>query len=255
MRAKNFGLSLAWWAVVLGAAAQLTAQNNPTPNLESNPDAETLFRNGDFEQAAQAFRQVIASGKKTSDALLRMAQIALLKNDLAEADRWLKQGQESLGESKELSAMFAELCYRKNDFAAAAPYFRSMGNAVMADKLASFKGVQPYALDPDGPTSTRLPFVRTDPLPVVSLKANEGGDVFAIIDTGGAELILDPEYATQVGAQRFGASGIDVRWWPKGDHRARSNRFAAFGRPDHPQRADSHPADASFCRGGRWQAN
>jgi predicted aspartyl protease len=54
-----------------------------------------------------------------------------------------------------------------------------------------------------GPSTTELPFLQTEPLPVVEIGV-EGRRAYAFIDTGGAELILGTELAAQVGATVFG---------------------------------------------------
>ena len=52
---------------------------------------------------------------------------------------------------------------------------------------------------------TRVKFVQTDPLPIVRTRIDGSEDVLLLIDTGAAELILDPEFAATVGAVRFGS--------------------------------------------------
>jgi predicted aspartyl protease len=92
--------------------------------------------------------------------------------------------------------------YHRNDFAAAADAFERAGAArAMVSKLRSFK-TSPYARE--GALPVVLPFVQTDPLPVVRLTL-AGRDVYALIDTGGAELILDPGTAAEAGVETFGS--------------------------------------------------
>src|SRR5262249_40926581 len=70
--------------------------------------------------------------------------------------------------------------------------------------LQSFKGQTPYELHGDG-QSTRLKFLRTDPLPLVSVRVNGGDEVTFFIDTGGSEVTLDTEFARELGVPQFGA--------------------------------------------------
>ncbi len=92
--------------------------------------------------------------------------------------------------------------YRANDFARAASAFEGLrGWESVAAKLRSFAADAPYQLS--GPWSAVLPFFMTDPLPVVGISV-EGRDVYALIDTGGAELILDSEFAAEIGGPLFG---------------------------------------------------
>ncbi|MGZ6274058.1 MAG: pepsin/retropepsin-like aspartic protease family protein, partial [Candidatus Limnocylindrales bacterium] len=55
------------------------------------------------------------------------------------------------------------------------------------------------------PESTRAPFVRTDPLPIVMVRLNGGAEVPFFLDTGGAEVILDASFARTSGIPLFGS--------------------------------------------------
>ena len=57
-------------------------------------------------------------------------------------------------------------------------------------KLRSFQGQTPYEVHGDG-QSTRRKLLRTDPLPLVSVRVNGGEEVTFFIDTGGSEVALD----------------------------------------------------------------
>jgi predicted aspartyl protease len=69
--------------------------------------------------------------------------------------------------------------------------------------LESFKGQTPYELHGDG-TTTRVKFVKTDPLPIVNVRVNGGKEVTFFIDTGGSEVTLDTEFAKELGVPKFG---------------------------------------------------
>ena len=58
--------------------------------------------------------------------------------------------------------------------------------------------------DGDG-ESTRVKFLRTDPLPLVSVRVNGGDEVTFFIDTGGSEVALDTEFARELDVPQFGA--------------------------------------------------
>jgi hypothetical protein len=105
---------------------------------------------------------------------------------------------------KEGLALLAEVYYRRDEFERAAPLFEKAGRTSMARKLASFASRQPYRID-GPPSSTRLPFLRTDPLPVVSVRVNGSEPTRFLIDTGGGELILDRAFADKAAVTRFGS--------------------------------------------------
>jgi hypothetical protein len=53
--------------------------------------------------------------------------------------------------------------------------------------------------------STRLTFLKTDPLPVISVRVNGGDTVAFFVDTGGSEVALDTDFARELGVPQFGA--------------------------------------------------
>jgi hypothetical protein len=129
-------------------------------------------------------------------------RIALEEGRLAEARRLLER---ALAEAPDDTGVRADLgwaLYRSNDFAAAAEAFAPLPQQeAFVEKLRSFAEAPPYEIR--GPDETELLFLQTDPLPVVPI-AVQGRRAYAFIDTGGAELILDTEFAAEVGATVFG---------------------------------------------------
>src|SRR5262249_4387390 len=88
------------------------------------------------------------------------------------------------------------------------------GRTAKAKKLESFKDTIPYKVAGQF-TTVHLPFVHTDPLPLIRVKVNGSDDANFIIDTGGAEVIIDTEFAKKVGADQFGSE----QWTFGGDQR------------------------------------
>src|SRR5207245_1714063 len=110
-------------------------------------------------------------------------------------------------EGKSLDSLAAESYYRQDRFDWAAGYFRAVGKEAKAIQLESFKGLIPNQISPKNATS-RIPFVVTDPLPVVSLTAN-GRLANFIIDTGASDVVLDPDFAAKIGVKPLsGETGI-----------------------------------------------
>ena len=77
------------------------------------------------------------------------------------------------------------------------------GREPKAKKLASFKGSTPYQIEGSAQT-TSLKIINTDPLPLVKVRVNGSEEVNFLIDTGGAEVIVDPHFAATIGAVQFG---------------------------------------------------
>ena len=110
--------------------------------------------------------------------------------------------------------MLAEAYYRRDDFEKAVAALNGVDvgtNRLVAAqyptlnvaKLQSFKGQTPYELHGDGQI-TRLKFLRTDPLPLITVRVNGGDEVTFFIDTGGSEVALDTDFAKELGVPLFG---------------------------------------------------
>ena len=67
----------------------------------------------------------------------------------------------------------------------------------------SFGAVRPYGIESKAEV-VRVKFIRTDPLPIVQVRVNNSAPVNFFIDTGGAEVILDTDFAQEIGVTRFG---------------------------------------------------
>jgi hypothetical protein len=110
--------------------------------------------------------------------------------------------------------MLAEAYYRRDDFAKAVaaldgvdvgtnPLVAAQYPTLNVAKLQSFKGQTPYEVHGDGQI-TRLKFLRTDPLPLITVRVNGGDEVTFFIDTGGSEVALDTDFAKELGVPLFG---------------------------------------------------
>ena len=152
--------------------------------------ARRLLREGRFDAAREAFAR-------------REGYLALLRNDLEEAETRLAAAVERPLRRKTARALLGEVHYRRDDFERAAPLFAAAGQAAKARKLASFAGMRPNEIQP-GFGGVRIPFAKTDPLPVIELSVNGSEPGRFIIDTGGGELILDRAFARTVGTEAYG---------------------------------------------------
>jgi hypothetical protein len=139
----------------------------------------------------------------------------LLSNRLDDAQKWLEQAILLWPGEADAKVMLAEAFYRRTDFERAAAALNgvdvSSNKLIISQyptlnvaKLESFKGQTPYEVHGAG-TTTRLKFVRTDPLPMVSVRVNGGDEVTFFIDTGGSEVALDTGFAGELQVPQFGA--------------------------------------------------
>lgn len=185
--------------------------------------ADSLFKAGRFSEAEKIYTEALTLHPKNIHALVRSGSIALLANRLDFAQSWLTQAIELQAHEPRLlrflsnvfqrllrpeepgsKTLLAEVLYRRDDFQRAAALLRATGKEATAKKLESFKGIVPYQINSKAEV-THLKFIMTDPLPIVQVRVNDSEPVNFFIDTGGAEIFIDAEFAREVGAAQFGS--------------------------------------------------
>ena len=174
-------------------------QENHRRDLEI---AHSHFRAGDFAGAEKTYLKIRNEDPKDHRAAARLGYIALLANRLEDAQKWLTEAIKLKPEEAALKSLLAEAYYRQDRFQQAVPLLRASRKEAMAKKLESFKNVSPYRIEGTAEV-TNLEFVITDPLPLVQVRVNNSELVNFLIDTGGAELIIDTEFAKEIGATLF----------------------------------------------------
>jgi predicted aspartyl protease len=196
------------------APFSFSAQATPQPKQSEIDSADRLFQAGKFAEAGKIYSQIVNQNPKDYSITLQLGRIALLSNRLDDAQKWLEKAIALKPGDADSKVMLAEAFYRRDDFQKAVAALNGVdvsSNKLIIEqypclnvaKLESFKGQTPYELHGNG-TSTRLKFVRTDPLPVVNVRVNGGDEVTFFIDTGGSEVVLDTEFAKELGVPQFG---------------------------------------------------
>src|SRR5204863_6690667 len=128
--------------------------------------------------------QIVTQNPKNYSATLQLVRIALLSNRLDDAQKWLEKAIALKPGDADAKVMLAQVFYRRDDFQKAAASLSgvdvSSNKLIISQyptlnvaKLESFKGQKPYDLQGNG-ESTRLKFVRTEPLPIVNVRVNGG---------------------------------------------------------------------------------
>jgi hypothetical protein len=201
--------------VAIIAPSSLSGQATPQPRQSEIDSADRLFQDGKFADAGKLYAQIATRNPKDYSATLQLGRIALLSNRLDDAQKWLEKAITLKPDDADAKVMLAEAFYRRDDFQKAAASLNGVdvsSNKLITQqyptlnvaKLESFKGQTPYELHGND-TSTRLKFVKTDPLPVINVRVNGGDEVTFFIDTGGSEVALDTEFAKELGVPQFGA--------------------------------------------------
>lgn len=186
------------------------------PHLES---ANTLYRDGRFDEAEQVYLELHRLTPKNTSVLTRLGELSLWKNQTAAAERYLKDAErhaswldKKFPFNTQINASLALTYYRQDNFQLAAQHYQKAAGPItlpgfqslkeMATQLALFNNSTPYLIE--GAETTSIPFKLTDPLPLIYVSINASEPLPFIIDTGGAEVILDRTMVEKVGAIQSG---------------------------------------------------
>ena len=237
-------------ALALIVATCFPGQATSEPKQSDADSAAQLFKAGKFTEAGDIYARIAAQDPKDYSAVLQLGRVALLANRLDDAQRWFEAAIALRPSDDDAKVMLAETFYRRDDFQKAAAALDGVevgSNRLIIEqyptlnvaKLESFKGQTPYEVHGDGQT-TRLKFLKTPSLPVVSVRVNGGDEVNFFIDTGGSELGLDTEFAKELGLPQFG----DVQGTFSGGEQAkvgqsRIERSSSATGPFEPARHDA----------------
>src|SRR5215475_12849626 len=222
MKFTKSSIALAGLAIFVAAIAvrpqstiAATGESTAQPTQSGIDSANRLFETGKFAEAGKLYSQIVAQNPKDYSATLQLGRIALLSNRLDDAQKWLEKAITLQPENADPKIMLTEAFYQRDDFQRAAASLKGVdvsSNKLIREQypalnvamLESFKGQTPYELEGNG-TSTRVKFIKTDPLPLLNVRVNGGKEVTFFIDTGGSEVTLDTEFAKELGVPQFGA--------------------------------------------------
>jgi hypothetical protein len=174
---------------------------------------EQLFREGRFAEAAEGYAATAARDPGDYEAALGLGRVALLFDRLDEAALWFEKAIALRPGEDDPKVMLGATHYRADDFGAAVKALEGVDvtastlvidqyPTLNVEQLKSFVGQTPYLIEGEGET-TRLPLLKTEPLPLVSVRVN-GEEVVFFIDTGGSEVTLDSDFARELGLPDFG---------------------------------------------------
>jgi predicted Zn-dependent protease len=142
---------------VIVAAWSFSSQAKSQTNQSDIETADRLFKAGQFDEAREVCARLVASNPKDHSAVLQLGRIALLSNQLNDAQKWLEQALRLQPGDADAKVMLAEAFYRRDDFQHAAAALNGVDvstNKLVVEqyptlnvaKLASFKGQTPYEL-------------------------------------------------------------------------------------------------------------
>lgn len=181
--------------------------------------ADSAYGAGHFTRAEQLYQEALAMRKGMGRIEGQLGLIALWRNDLASAESYLKAAREDgpwwtrhWPVTAQIDSRLALACIRAGRVHEAAAILREAAGPlpwgpfhqlqVSADQLALFDDNTFYNIE--GPDEIVVPFISTDPLPVVQVSVNGSAPVNFFIDTGGEGITLNRAFAEAVGATIIG---------------------------------------------------
>ena len=185
-----------------GASKCKTSTEKDTSQLRT---ANNLFIIGQFDAAGQVYQNLKKSEGQSFEVQHQLAYIALLQNHLEEAIKRYRTLVKKYTHDTTAIRNLAEAFYRKGEAAKAAALDRQIGYEGRAEQLERCGTSPIYGLSPDAADSTKIQFIANDPLPVIEAAVN-GKKCYFIIDTGGADVVIDPELAAQLGIDTYGSA-------------------------------------------------
>jgi len=181
--------------------------------LEKVPDsgklkveyATLLFQAGYFQEAKDILTPIVQKKDCTYEALFLMAKIEYLfgkyQNARYYAEVILERFSSNIEAQAEAYLILFGSYYQTNQYEKSHNLFAGMEEHIKLpiwDLMKSFDDKKPNQINWTGLKETCVPFLITDPLPIVAVEI-QGRTIYALIDTGGWYFILDNEIADSMG--------------------------------------------------------
>lgn len=133
--------------------------------------AAALLHSGDFSAAARAYQAAWQADHADTEAVFALAQLSLYDNRLDDAARWLSLARAAAPNDPRVARDQQLISLRRDP---------------------AIDRVEPHT------APAVVPFVQTDPLPMVAVQVN-GHDGYFLIDTGAPNIMLDASFAQSLG--------------------------------------------------------
>jgi predicted aspartyl protease len=180
---------------------------------------DRAYAAGDFIAAEAFYRDAYAAEPTQARMAERLGLLALWRNDLPVAEDYLKAARKNRTwltrrwpNTVDIDFQLALACVRGGRVGEAADLLRKAAGPVPigplkalkveADRLALFSDERFYRME--GAYEAIIPFMLTDPLPVVQVSVNDSEPVNFFIDTGGEGITLDRAFAERLGIKPVG---------------------------------------------------
>jgi len=192
---------------ILKELSQLESQFVKTPQEEAVrlKFAKRLFELGDFTRARDIVEPLLKNEQPNTEALKLMAYIEYVNGNFSEAEKHvldvLDRTENDLGLRVELEVGLVFIYYQTLQYEKAANLFKGLEDKIKLPhwaQMKSFKNEKPYRIEWNKDKKVEIPFLVSDPLPVIPV-GFQGKKMYVIIDTGGEAFYLDWEVADSLG--------------------------------------------------------
>jgi hypothetical protein len=216
-----FGVSAAAVLCLAAAAFLFLGGEDMDPSAKAQLDAaDAAFQQGDFSEAEAAYAKANRLAPGNPAILRQLGNLALYGNRVREAEHYFQEALQAVPWytdrwpfTSEIKYRLGMAYYREDRLADAAALFREAAGPLALGPLKDLQGFQrqldlfgdetPYRIE--GPKEVRVEFIRTDPLPLIEASCNGSEAKNFLIDTGGAEVILDRQWAEEIDAEIAGS--------------------------------------------------
>lgn len=181
------------WIGLLGAASVL-----------ASPPLEELVKAGRLTEATAALERTPWPNQPQGASRRSACQLLVMRNRLDAAADCLSSDLKGAPDDVEANGLLAEVRLRQARWTEAAAAERAAGRSVAAARAEALSQASPY----QGKLSrtTVVPFVRTDPLPVLRARIGDGPELYFILDTGAADTVIDKTVAASLNLNLLGSS-------------------------------------------------
>jgi Aspartyl protease/Tetratricopeptide repeat len=170
------------------------------------PLADTLFVKGKFAEAEKVYETLLANDPNNIHNQLQLIRLALFSNQLTKAESNAANLLSTQPDDSVSNLLMAEILHRQDKYLQSAQHYRKGKRLSHANLMSSFEEGKAYTIEKTGKGGlTKIKFIHTDPLPLISISVNGSEELNFIIDTGGSDIILDKEVATKLNLPLFGS--------------------------------------------------
>ena len=165
--------------------------------------AEKLFQLGNFTKSEDILKPLFTNEVAFPQAIYLLAQIKYISGNYEEAEKLYEILVKQFPDFKEKAEYGLEYVYYQNNH-----YSKAKNLSVASDLgeiMRGFEGICPYQLMWDESDKAVIPFLVTNPLPLI--QAEIKGELYNfIIDTGASETWLDDSLSASIGVKNIASS-------------------------------------------------